>query len=42
MEQAVPPTQISVTYSKWYIRKAPFAPGAQSLHMSPLIRCWLA
>jgi hypothetical protein len=33
---------ISVTCSKWYIRKAPFVLGAQPLDSSLLSRCWLA
>jgi hypothetical protein len=32
---------ISVTCSKSYIRKAPFALGAQPLDVSLLSRCWL-
>jgi hypothetical protein len=35
-------TSISVTCSKWYIRKAPFVLGAQPLDMSPLSRRRLA
>jgi hypothetical protein len=41
MGQAVP-SPISVTYSKWHIRKAPFVLHAQPLAMNPLSRCWLA
>jgi hypothetical protein len=40
MGQVVPP--ISVTFSKWYIRKAPFVLGAQPLDMSLLSHCQLA
>jgi hypothetical protein len=42
MGQAVPLSPISVTCSKWYIRKAPFVPGAQPLDMSLLNLCCLA
>jgi hypothetical protein len=33
---------ISVTCSKWYIRKAPFVLGAQPLHVNLLSCCWSA
>jgi hypothetical protein len=33
---------ISVTCSKWYIRKAPFVLGAQPLDVNLLSRCWPA
>jgi hypothetical protein len=35
-------TSISVTHSKWYIRKAPFVLGAQPLDENPLSGCWPA
>jgi hypothetical protein len=38
----VPSSPISVTCSKWYIRKAPFVLGAQPLNSSPLSHYWLA
>jgi hypothetical protein len=40
MGQDVPP--ISVTCSKWYIRKTPFALRAQPLDANPLSYCWPA
>jgi hypothetical protein len=36
------PHPISVTCSKWHIRNAPFALGAQPLDLSPPSHCWLA
>jgi hypothetical protein len=37
--QAVLPTPIPVTCSKWHTRKAPFVHSAQPLDMSPLSCC---
>jgi hypothetical protein len=34
-----PPPPISANCYKWYIRKAPFVPGAQPLDSSPLSLC---
>jgi hypothetical protein len=42
MKQDVYPPPLSVTCSKWHIRKAPFVLRVQPLDMSLLSRCWLA
>jgi hypothetical protein len=41
-DKLFPPPPISVTCSKWYIRKALFVVDAQPLDTSLLSHCWLA